>query len=165
MLLVAALNSSGVAYASEAPPAATGAALNSELQAPPGQGTIPPRRADLAITKTGAQASDLITFTLVITNSGPSVAQNVLMVDRLPPQTVLISAQPSLGSCVPLPVQRSVACGFGNLAAGQVATVTIVTQLRPNVSPAFVRNVSVVLSSTADEQMSNNVATAIVRVN
>ena len=59
-------------------------------------------RADLAVSKaytlTGFAGAGTITYTITITNNGPSDAQSVSMVDALDPTTTQISATPSGGA-------------------------------------------------------------------
>src|SRR5262249_46502515 len=59
--------------------------------------------ADLSITKTAspnpAGVGGMLTYTLNVTNHGPDVAPNAMVVDTLPPSVVLISATASTGSC------------------------------------------------------------------
>ena len=58
--------------------------------------------ADLSITKTDSPdpvtAGTLLTYTIRITNSGPSDAENVVVYDRLPPGVVVLAAQTSTGA-------------------------------------------------------------------
>ncbi|MDW8440242.1 MAG: hypothetical protein RML96_07195 [Caldilineaceae bacterium] len=83
---------------------------------------------DLVIDKTGpasATAGTLLTYTLVITNRGPAVANAVQIVDALPYEMIALSVSSSQGVC-----NNSVVCQLGDLAAGASATVTITGWVR-----------------------------------
>jgi uncharacterized repeat protein (TIGR01451 family) len=59
--------------------------------------------ADLAITKSGSpnpvKQGQTITYTLGVTNNGPSNATGVTVTDTLPTKVTFVSATPSQGSC------------------------------------------------------------------
>ncbi len=84
--------------------------------------------ADLSIVKTDAVdpviVGDDITYTLTVTNAGPSDAVGVVVTDTLPGTMVYVSSTPSQGSCVEL--GGVVTCALGPIAVTAVATVTIV---------------------------------------
>jgi len=69
-----------------------------------GVATIIPNSADLAVVKTVSNASpnvgDTITFTITVTNNGPSIAHSVEITEKFPPSSELtyLSATPSQGS-------------------------------------------------------------------
>ena len=87
--------------------------------------------ADLAITKTDstdpvAQGSDL-TYSIVVTNNGPSEATGLIITDTLPADVTFDSASPACARS-----NGIVTCSFGNLAVGRQETVTIdVTTTQP----------------------------------
>ncbi len=93
---------------------------------------------DLAITKTGS--SDLIaagsplTYTLLVTNNGPSAATSVVVTDNLPAGVTFVSGTSTIGTVAN--VGNNVTASIGNLAAGATATVTL--------------NVNVASTQTAD---------------
>jgi uncharacterized repeat protein (TIGR01451 family) len=55
-------------------------------------------RADLAVTKSDDPdpviVGTLLTYTLLVTNNGPSVARNAAVTDALPPEVAFVSADP-----------------------------------------------------------------------
>ena len=124
--------------------------------------------ADLALTKTGAPgpvtAGTNLTYTMTVTNNGPSTAPNVALADILPAEVKLVSAVPSQGSCsgtttpgTPPPL----ICNLGSLLNGGVATVTVVVTVNadtPN-GRTLINNASVA-SSFSDPNNANNNATA-----
>jgi uncharacterized repeat protein (TIGR01451 family) len=83
--------------------------------------------ADLSITKTDSPdpvvVGNTLTYTLTMTNSGPSAATNVTVVDDLPDTVIFGSATPSQESC-----EESggiVTCNLGHLSPLTSATITI----------------------------------------
>ncbi len=123
---------------------------------------------DLQITKTdnvdpvnrGAQ----LTYTLTVTNAGPSGATNVEVVDTLPTGVTFASSTGgtvtsggAVGSTGP------VTFDLGAMASGATQTITIVVNVAAN-APASISNTAIVRSteSTAgfDRDTTNNTATA-----
>ncbi len=90
-------------------------------------------RADLSMSKVSSAASVIagtdLTYTLVVTNAGPSVAQNVVITDILPAGVTYLSATPAaVGTTSPL------TWTLGNLAAGSTATVSLRVRVGPSVT-------------------------------
>jgi uncharacterized repeat protein (TIGR01451 family) len=122
--------------------------------------------ADLVITK-GATPSALvgqsITYTLIVTNTGPSAAPNVVVLDYLPTGVSSISYTPSKGSCmagVPGEPLRPATCNMGALNSGETITIRIVVKLTSGSPGAFLFNDAQVSSDWEDPDNSDNVATA-----
>jgi uncharacterized repeat protein (TIGR01451 family) len=113
--------------------------------------------ADLALTKTDTPdpvlAGNELTYTLTVTNNGPSDAAGVTITDTLPAGVGFVSA--SLG-CTHDSGTRTVTCPVGALANGASATRTIV--VRPS-TPGSLSNTASVSSTTADPNSTNNSAT------
>lgn len=143
------------------PPTEQGGAIES----PPGSGVDryqfallqqPLATADLSISKTDNPDPVLVgnnlTYTITVTNAGPSPATNVVVTDTLPAGVTFVSAVPSQGSCNP-PVGNVVTCNLGTLNAGASATITIV--VTPTV-PGTITNTAEVSSDTADPNPNNN---------
>lgn len=143
---------------------ARGAVVATRLKAPPPQGTIPPRRADLQIRKSATRDGETIIFTIEVRNAGPAAAQDVIVVDRLPRQLVFGSAESDRGRCAAVPFNRLVICALGNLPSGASATITVETRLAPDVRAVRLRNIAVTLSRTADPNFNNNIARLIMRL-
>ena len=82
--------------------------------------------ADLTLEKTGgtAIAGGTVTWTLVVSNGGPSAATGVTLEDPLPPGLTFVSATPSQGACSE--AGGTVSCALGTIASGASAQVTIV---------------------------------------
>ncbi len=87
-------------------------------------------RADVSIVKTSDHATyqggDLVTWTLVAHNGGPSTAQNVTVDDDIPATLDFVSVTPGAPTCSQ--VAGHVHCDLASLAPGADRTVTIVTR-------------------------------------
>ncbi len=113
--------------------------------------------ADLSVVKTDQTDPVVVgqdlSYTLVVTNNGPSLATNVVLTDTLPAGVIFVSAIPSQGAC--FHSAGVVTCNLGNLAAGAQATVTITTQPTVN-NIGTILNVATVTSDAMDPTPSNN---------
>jgi uncharacterized repeat protein (TIGR01451 family) len=120
------------------------------------------KSADLSITKSDSPdpvtAGTDLTYSLTITNHGPSTATNVTVSDPVPAQTSFVSATPSQGTC-----DATVSCSLGTLASGASATITIVVHVNASAS-GTITNTATVTSTTSDANQSNNAATATTTV-
>ena len=108
--------------------------------------------SDLTLKKTGpitATAGSTITYTIVVTNSGPSYARSVDVKDALPPGVSFSSGSASQGACV------SAICQLGELAPGLPVTMVITGTVGPGVSGP-VTNTAYVFAATADRNPGNN---------
>ena len=124
--------------------------------------------ADLRITKTASpnpvRASETVTFTLTVTNVGPSMADAVTVTDPLPDGLTLVSAVSSKGTCSGT---QTVTCEIGKMdatAPNNTATVTIVARVSPFYTPGPLSNVATVTSPTQDPVGTNNSGTVTVTV-
>jgi uncharacterized repeat protein (TIGR01451 family) len=119
--------------------------------------------ADLSITKS-AQPSPVtvgspLTYTLVVSNAGPSAATNVVATDSLPAGVSLLSSSAAQGSCTGTQV---VSCNLGTVAAGGSVKITVVVM--PTAAGTLVNHANV-SSSNPDPIAGNNNATATTIVN
>ncbi len=84
--------------------------------------------ADLSVTQTASPdpviAGAHLTFTVTVANHGPGEAAGVTVFDTLPGTVSVVSASPSQGVCL-AEACGDLVCALGELAAGEVATVTI----------------------------------------
>jgi uncharacterized repeat protein (TIGR01451 family) len=118
--------------------------------------------ADLAITKTDSpdpvKGGQNLTYTIVVTNNGPSTATGVTMTDQLPKNAGYASATTTKGSCTAKPSRALVTCALGDMASGTSATVTIV--VKSPTKGTITNTASVTATSPPDPNPSNNTATA-----
>ncbi len=129
--------------------------------------------ADLGLTKTDAPdpvtAGANVTYSLTVTNGGPSAAPNVVVKDVLPKEVALVSATPSQGVCagttVPGDPAQPLTCTLDTIASGGVATITVVVKVDPaTANGAILVNNASVTSDFADPNNANNVSTALTTV-
>ncbi len=120
----------------------------------------PSMQADLAITKivdngTPNVGSD-VTFTITVTNLGPSSAADVQVHDALPAGYTFVSATPSIG------IYSSVTgiwSGIGTLSSGGRASMTVTARVAPS-GPYL--NTATASTTTTDTNSSNDSASADV---
>lgn len=128
--------------------------------------------ADLAITKTASPnpvvAGTNLTYTITVSNAGPSTATGVVITDTIPAQVSVLSVTPSSGSCKagisgnPL---QPLTCTIGNVPKSGTATVVVVAVVASNVpSGTVVNNNATVSSAVLDPNNANNSATAAATV-
>lgn len=87
---------------------------------------VEPASADVSIAKSDApdpiSIGDSLTYTIDVTNAGPSTAEAVTVVDTLDANTSYVS---DTGGCVEAPV-GTLTCGLGDLAVGSTSfTITV----------------------------------------
>ncbi|HKC88536.1 MAG TPA: SBBP repeat-containing protein, partial [Blastocatellia bacterium] len=118
---------------------------------------------DLAITKTASRNPVLVnnnfSFTLTVTNNGPSPATGVTVSDQLPAGMTFVSATSSPGSCANN--AGTVTCAVGNLAAQGRATITLT--VTPTIATA-ITNTASVAGNERDGNQSNNQASSQVTI-
>ncbi|HEY3053185.1 MAG TPA: DUF11 domain-containing protein, partial [Thermoanaerobaculia bacterium] len=123
--------------------------------------------ADLAVTKSGpasVTAGQNATFTVVVTNNGPSDAQTVSLTDAVPANTMFVSESQTGGpafACTTPPVGATgtITCNSPSLAAGTNATFLIVVKVNSSTTGSVVNTASV-STTTSDSNAANNSATA-----
>ena len=126
--------------------------------------------ADLSIDKDGpatATAGTDITYTMTITNDGPSTATGVIIEDNLSAGVDILSVTASGGATcnagVPGDAARPTVCSFGNLVDGASRTMSIEAHIHPDFVGAL-HNDTRVSSSTVDDDLSNNLDTIVTDV-
>jgi uncharacterized repeat protein (TIGR01451 family) len=124
---------------------------------------LAPAEADLSLTNAASPnpvtLGSPLTYTVSISNNGPSPARDVWMVDTVLGYVRFVSATASQGRC--LGVGGLVACDLGTLADGATATVTVVVtpKVRGNLwSTAYV------WSPVTDPDPADNQASTTTRV-
>jgi uncharacterized repeat protein (TIGR01451 family) len=121
-------------------------------------------RVDNVITKTDnvttviAGSPNVYTFTITVTNNGPSTSRNTVLTDTWPSQyTVVTNPTPSQGSCAL--TGAGFECNLGTLNPAATATVTISYRVRADVLPATsVTNQVCVANSCVESNPGNNCA-------
>ncbi len=116
--------------------------------------------ADLSVTKTADPRIILqgatVDYEMTVRNAGPSDALNAVLIDTLPPDSDVVSADPG---CVTAGLE--VTCALGTVGAGQ--TVTRNLTLRHN-RPGFNTNHARVTTTTPETRLDNNDAIVTVIV-
>jgi uncharacterized repeat protein (TIGR01451 family) len=120
---------------------------------------VVPPSSDLQLKKTVSpaepQAGDLVTFTIPVTNAGPSVADNVIVSDAIPPEIVLSPLPIGTidgGSCDFNAVSRLIRCERPSLAVGDTAVMTVQGILASNSRGRTVLNSVQAISDSVDPQ-------------
>jgi uncharacterized repeat protein (TIGR01451 family) len=111
-------------------------------------------RADVRITKSGPASvppGGIATYTVTITNAGPSSASGVVLLDPTPAGLVPLSVT---GACTALP------CALGSVAPSEQRVVTVSFSVPSGYSGPIIDNTATVQTTTLDVDPTNNTATA-----
>ncbi|WP_263366365.1 beta strand repeat-containing protein [Edaphobacter bradus] len=98
------------------------------------------------------------TYTVTVSNAGPSDSTNVVLTALVPSSGVLVSATPSQGTCAP---GSTIQCNLGGITNGSSTTITIVVQQTTAGQSTLTAQVT---GSEADNSLANNQATSTVTV-
>ncbi len=126
--------------------------------------------ADLSITKSDSPdpvlAGDELTYTLNVTNGGPSTAEDVSITDELPDDVTFVEGVDGNGATVCALLQPGeVVCELGDLDPGESVTVYITVVVDASVPDGTVLvNRATVTSSTPDPNPANNTDTESTNV-
>ena len=119
--------------------------------------------ADLSLTKQESRdpvmVGNPLSYTLTVSNVGPSAASNVTLTDSLPAALTYSSATPSQGTCsFSAP---TVTCNLGTLSSA--ATATVVLAVVPNTT-GMITNTASVTATESDSNTANNSASETTKV-
>ena len=110
-------------------------------------------QADLSIVKTAdpnpAVPGSQLSYEIVVSNSGPSDAQNVLVTETLPAELAGVSFSASQGACA------ANVCNLGTIPANGSATISILGTVSAAASSTFT-NTADVDSTTPDPNLTDN---------
>jgi uncharacterized repeat protein (TIGR01451 family) len=132
-----------------------------------GSGVVVPllNSADLSLLKTAAKTTVPVgsdeTYSLVVTNHGPSEASKVVVSDTLPRGLSFVSA--SKGCVEKAGTVTCRVAALGAVAPQDTVTFKVVARVGPTAA-ALTANTATVKSSTPDPNLKNNIATAKVKV-
>jgi uncharacterized repeat protein (TIGR01451 family) len=114
--------------------------------------------ADLSVTKSDSPdpvtKGSPLTYSVVVTNSGPGSATGVQLTDRLPANAQFVSATSTAGSCTQS--GGTVSCNLGVLNNAASVTVTIIVTPK---KPGTLTNTAQVNSNSPDPNTANNIDT------
>ncbi len=116
--------------------------------------SLAPAQADLSIAKTGPASvtpGSNVTYTITVTNNGPSQATGVAVSDPTPANLTFVS---NSGACT-----TAFPCSLGTLNNGQSVTITATFSVPASFRGSF-SNTATVSSTTTDPSLLNNSATA-----
>ncbi|MGA8440430.1 MAG: C25 family cysteine peptidase, partial [Candidatus Sulfotelmatobacter sp.] len=124
--------------------------------------------ADLSVTNAVSPdpvaAGSNLTYTQVVTNSGPSAADNATLVQAIPANTTLVSLSAPAGwSCTTPGVGNTgnVVCTDLNMAGNTAATFTLITKVNAaTANGTLITDTATVSSSVTDPNSGNNTASA-----
>ncbi|MGH9922169.1 MAG: DNRLRE domain-containing protein, partial [Nitrososphaerales archaeon] len=122
--------------------------------------------ADLAITEDNdfdwVIAGEMYVYTIIINNSGPSEATNIVLTDTLPAYVIFTTFSVSQGICSES--DNTVTCSLGTISSGDYATIAIVVTVNSDVQASLLTHSASVTSDTADLYADNNSITGTINV-
>ncbi|MGN6186873.1 MAG: IPTL-CTERM sorting domain-containing protein [Thermoanaerobaculia bacterium] len=123
--------------------------------------TAAPASADVSIVKSTTASRAVtgtnITYTILVSNAGPSPATNVIVTDDLPAGLTFVSATPSQGTCN---ASDPVSCNLGTITSGANATITLVANV--TASNGTISNTASVSSTEGGGDSSTSPAIPVV---
>ena len=121
-------------------------------------------KADLAVTDSvspsSVPAGGQVTYTLTVSNNGPSAATGARLTDQLPAGVSIVSVTPSQGSCT---TTSGLACSLGSLANRASATVTVVADVAGSASGTLTDGAATSANET-DPTPADDTASSSLRV-
>ena len=120
-------------------------------------------QADLVasvVAPSSAAISSPIAYTTTVTNTGPSLAHNLVLTDLLPEGASFVSANPGAPTCIPS--ASKVTCNLGDLAPDTSIDVKITVNTPP--IPGAINNQVSVLADEVDPTPANNLVITSVQI-
>ena len=115
-----------------------------------------------------AVAGESLEYTIVVTNYGPSTAEEVVVMDRLPGGIMVTGYTVSQGECntgTPGDPNDMLTCGLGDLAVGESATIVVYADVAPWLRDgAILENDVLVTSDIYDPNNANDLDTNLTTV-
>jgi uncharacterized repeat protein (TIGR01451 family) len=134
----------------------------------------PTEAADLSITKSDSpdpvSAGASLTYTIQVSNAGPSTATGVVVTDNLPNGITFVSAQATQGSCTVSSNKKKVTCALGTLAVNgpgpqyNPTPVGVTINVLAPSKAGSITNTASVNRDQKDPKSGNNTASATTRV-
>src|SRR5207302_833510 len=122
--------------------------------------SVRPLQADVGvgITANGVFFPQNVSYTITVTNNGPSTATGVTLTDTLAAGLTFVSSTPSQGTCAGT---SPIICNLGTITSGSSATVIVVAT--PSAPGSYV-DTATVTATQPDLNGGNNSATAVAFV-
>ncbi|WP_331714960.1 hypothetical protein, partial [Auraticoccus cholistanensis] len=121
-------------------------------------------RADLTVTNTpvsgAAVPGSQVTWTVVVSNTGPALARGVTLTDVVPAGVTLVSLDGTGATCD----ATTGSCALGDLAPGDSRTITVVAAVEADYDEPTVTSTASVAATTLDPDDTDNVAPSTVAV-
>jgi uncharacterized repeat protein (TIGR01451 family)/uncharacterized delta-60 repeat protein len=120
----------------------------------------------MAVSSPTVIATSNLTYTLTVTNYGPSSATGIVVTDTLPPGAVLLRV-PNVPAGTTLDTNTAglVTWSVGSLAKDATATLSLLVRINGQASaPITVTNLAAVTTTTADPNPDDNNASAVTTV-
>jgi len=121
--------------------------------------------SDLSLTKTDStdpiDSDQILTYTITVTNNGPSAANHIVVTDYLPSGSTFISASGTNWSCSHS--SGIVTCAKSEMADTEISTITI--SVYPPAVAGDHTNTATVVSDNNDLTAANNTQSVITTVN
>jgi uncharacterized repeat protein (TIGR01451 family) len=122
--------------------------------------SVKPLQADVGVTivTNGVISPQNVTYSISVTNNGPSTAHAVTLTDTLAAGLTLVSSTPSQGACAGA---GPITCNLGTINSGSSATVTVIAS--PSATGSY-PNTATVTATEPDLNGGNNSYTAVAFV-